>query len=108
MEPKKFITQIHRRQLARDLGISVMPLYRVLNNEPTVRPATRKRVIDALNKRGYYANQETARKIVVDFSNNHYLLFFGTCKEGMGLIRREQAGHAQTTTRRSLLKSRRN
>lgn len=29
-------------------------------------------------------------------------------KEGMGLIRREQAGHAQTTTRRSLLKSRGN
>lgn len=28
------------------------------------------------------------------------------CKEGMGLIRREQAGHAQTTMRRSLLKSR--
>lgn len=78
MEPKKFITKINMRQLARDLGISVMTLYRVLNNEPTVRPATRKRVIDALNKRGYYANQETARKIVVDFSNNHYLLFFGT------------------------------
>ena len=78
MEPKKFITKINMRQLARDLGISIMTLYRVLNNEPTVRPATRKRVIDALNKRGYYANQETARKIVVDFSNNRYLLFFGT------------------------------
>lgn len=31
-----------------------------------------------------------------------------SCKEGMGLIRREQAGHAQTTMRRSLLKSRGN
>lgn len=29
-----------------------------------------------------------------------------SCKEGMGLIRREQAGHAQTTMRRSLLKLR--
>ena len=58
MEPKKFITKINMRQLARDLGISIMTLYRVLNNEPTVRPATRKRVIDALNKRGYYANQD--------------------------------------------------
>ena len=39
MEPKKFITKINMRQLARDLGISIMTLYRVLNNEPTVRPA---------------------------------------------------------------------
>lgn len=77
MEPKKFITKINMRQLARELGISIMTLYRVLNNEPTVRPATRKRVIDALNKRGYYANQETARKIVVDFSNNHICSFSG-------------------------------
>lgn len=38
MEPKKFITKINMRQLARDLGISIMTLYRVLNNEPTSVP----------------------------------------------------------------------
>lgn len=55
MKKKKFATNINLSELAEELGISTMTLYRVMNNEPAVRPSTKKRVIEALNKRGYNA-----------------------------------------------------
>ena len=79
MKKKKFATNINLSELAKELGISTMTLYRVMNNEPAVRPSTKKRVIEALNKRGYNAYQgQTGRRVVFDFGNNNYLLYFGT------------------------------
>lgn len=78
MKKKKFATNINLSELAKELGISTMTLYRVMNNEPAVRPSTKKRVIEALNKRGYNAYQgQTGRRVVFDFGNNNYLLYFG-------------------------------
>ena len=78
MEKKKFATNIKLRQFAQEQGISAMTLYRILNNEPNVRAATRKRIAEALSARGCYAYQPPeTRKIVLDFSSNNYLLFFG-------------------------------
>ena len=48
---------INFKELARELHVSVMTVYRVLNNEPSVRPATRQRVVEALNRYGYYAHK---------------------------------------------------
>lgn len=63
MKKKKFATNINLSELAKELGISSMTLYRVMNNEPAVRPSTKKRVIEALNKKGYNAYQgQTAAK----------------------------------------------
>lgn len=46
---------------------------------PQCAPSTKKRVIEALNKRGYNAYQgQTGRRVVFDFGNNNYLLYFGT------------------------------
>ena len=50
MGMKNGIGKINFREIARELRISVMTLYRVLNNEPSVRPETRKRVTEALNR----------------------------------------------------------
>lgn len=78
MKKKKFATNINLSELAKELGISSMTLYRVMNNEPAVRPSTKKRVIEALNKKGYNAYQgQTGGKVVFDFSHNNYLLYFG-------------------------------
>lgn len=38
MKKKKFATNINLSELAKELGISTMTLYRVMNNEPAVRP----------------------------------------------------------------------
>ena len=78
MKKKKFATNINLSELAKELGISSMTLYRVMNNEPAVRPSTKKRVIEALNKKGYNAYQgQAGGKVVFDFSHNNYLLYFG-------------------------------
>ncbi len=38
------------RDIAAELSLHVKTVYRVLNNEPNVLPATRQRVIAALNR----------------------------------------------------------
>lgn len=79
MEKKKIATNIKLREFAQEQQISPTTLYRVLNNDPNVRPATRKRIVKALNRRGYYAYQSGNAKIVMDFFvRSSYLLFFGT------------------------------
>ena len=45
--------RVNIRALARELKVSAMTLYRVLNNAPTVRQATRERVVEALNRHGF-------------------------------------------------------
>ena len=73
MEPRQGINKVNFRELARELDISVMTLYRVLNNVPSVRPETRRRVIDALNRHGFYALRQTKRiRVIFDFSENQY------------------------------------
>ena len=50
MKRKNEISLINFKEIARELRVSVMTIYRVLNNEPSVRPATRERVVEALNR----------------------------------------------------------
>ena len=78
MEPRQGINKVNFRELARELDISVMTLYRVLNNVPSVRPETRRRVIDALNRHGFYALRQTRRiRVIFDFSENQYQQHYG-------------------------------
>ena len=78
MEPRQGINKVNFRELARELDISVMTLYRVLNNVPSVRPETRRRVIDALNRHGFYALRQTKRiRVIFDFSENQYQQHYG-------------------------------
>lgn len=65
-------------ELARSLGISPMTIYRVVNNVPCVRRETRARVVDALNRHGYYTH--TPRKnirVLFDFAEHPYLTHYG-------------------------------
>ncbi len=79
MEARDGYKNINFRALARELGISIMTLYRVVNNHPSVRPAMREKVIDALNRHGYYAlHQNRKIRIVFDFSDNLYQMHYGT------------------------------
>ncbi|OQA82226.1 MAG: HTH-type transcriptional regulator DegA [Lentisphaerae bacterium ADurb.Bin242] len=74
MEPRTGNCRVNFRDIARDLGISVMTLYRVINNVPSVHPETRERVIDTLNKHGYYTHKAPKRiKVVFDWGINRYL-----------------------------------
>ena len=69
---------INFKELARELHVSVMTVYRVLNNESSVRPATRQRVVEALNRYGYYAHKPSRKiRIIFDFSDHAYLQHYG-------------------------------
>ncbi len=61
--------------IARELGISVMTLYRVVNQSPLVSSKTRNRVIEALNRHGYFTHKRFKKvKILFDFlAGNGYL-----------------------------------
>lgn len=70
--------KINFRELARSLGISVMTLYRVLNNVPTVRSDTRARVVEALNRHGYYTHAPRREsRVLFDFTDHDYLSHYG-------------------------------
>ena len=73
MGRKNEISLINFKEIARELRISVMTLYRVLNNEPSVRPSTRARVVEALNRYGYYAHKPS----LFDFGDHAYLQHYG-------------------------------
>lgn len=45
------------RDVAREAGVGVGTVSRVLNNSPQVRPATRERVLDAIQRLGFRPNQ---------------------------------------------------
>ncbi len=65
-------------ELARSLGISPMTIYRVVNNEPCVRRETRARVVDALNRYGYYTHTPRKNiKVLFDFTSHPYLMHYG-------------------------------
>ena len=66
------------RAIARELGLSAMTVYRVINNSPSVREATRIQVLNALNRYGYYAHKPSGNmQIVFDFTSHEYLQRYG-------------------------------
>lgn len=65
------------RQLAKEAGVSFKTLYRVLNNEPSVRPATRDRVIRTLNLNGCSDGRLPKNKdIVIASGKNLYFKYW--------------------------------
>jgi DNA-binding LacI/PurR family transcriptional regulator len=78
MEPRSGNLKTNFRGIARELDISAMTLYRVLNNSPLVRRETRVRVIDALNRHGYYTHKpHKSIKTLFDFTDHEYLTYYG-------------------------------
>ena len=64
--------------IARELGISVMTIYRVINNAPHVSGKMRAAVIRRLNDYGFFCRRNLAqRRILFDFSDHPYLLWLG-------------------------------
>ncbi len=53
------------RRIARQLGVSAMTVYRVINHAPSVREETRKRVLEALNWHGYFVNKRKGIDAIV-------------------------------------------
>lgn len=53
------------RDIAAELSLHVKTVYRVLNNEPNVLPATRQRVIAALNRNGFFDAARIGKERIV-------------------------------------------
>ena len=56
MPRKKTSTEVTIKDVAREAGISYSTVSRVVNNKEYVKPATRQRVLEAMEKLGYQAN----------------------------------------------------
>ncbi len=64
--------------IARELGVSVMTIYRVVNDAPHVSGKTRAAVIERLNAHGFFSRRNLAqRRILFDFSGHPYLSWLG-------------------------------
>ena len=57
--------RVNFRKIAEELNVSHMTLYRVINNVQEVKESTRTRVIEALNRHGYYRNERVKPQTVV-------------------------------------------
>ncbi len=78
MERRTGSSRVNFCEIARSLGISPMTVYRVVNNTPNVRRETRARVIDALNRHGYYTHTPARNiKCLFDFTGHDYLTYYG-------------------------------
>ena len=65
-------------EIARELGISRGTVYRVVNHSPLVAPETRSRVVEALNRHGYFTHRCIRRsRICFDFCEHPYLTEMG-------------------------------
>ena len=65
--------RISMRSIAQELNISAMTLYRVINNAPGVSVATRKRVVEALDKAGVFQTRSSApQSVVLDIQDDPY------------------------------------
>lgn len=65
-------------EIARELNISRGTIYRVVNQSPLVAPETRSRVIEALNRHGYYTHRRIRHsRICFDFCEFRYLKEMG-------------------------------
>ncbi len=59
--------------IAEELGVSVKTVYRVINNSAPVLPATRAKIVAALNRNGYFTRKMTeVQKIVFDLTPQCY------------------------------------
>lgn len=78
MEKRSGNLKANFSEIARDLGISRGTIYRVINQSPLVAPDTRNRVIEALNRHGYYTHRRIRRsRILFDFCKHVYLTEMG-------------------------------
>lgn len=57
--------RVNFRKIAEELNVSHMTLYRVINNVQEVKESTRTRVIEALNRHGYYRNERVKPQTVI-------------------------------------------
>jgi len=78
MEPRRGNLKLNFREIARELDISPMTLYRVVNQSPEVSAATRARVTEALNRNGYFVHRKKRRtRVLFDFCDHPYLRRMG-------------------------------
>ncbi len=79
MEKRSGSLNVNFTGIARELGISVMTVYRVVNDLPCVRRETRVRVLEALNRHGYFTHKPHKNlKVLFDFTEHAYLTHYGT------------------------------
>ena len=78
MERRTGSLNVNFREIARELGVSAMTVYRVVNLDPAVRRETRERVTDALNRCGFFTHRRGKRfKVLFDFIDHPYLSHYG-------------------------------
>lgn len=78
MEKRKGNLKTNFSEIARELQVSRGTIYRVVNQSPLVAPATRTKVIEALNKNGYFTHHRFRKsRILFDFCDNGYLRTIG-------------------------------
>ena len=69
---------VNFHEIARELGVSAMTVYRVVNLDPAVKRETRERVTDALNRCGFFTHRRGKRfKVLFDFIDHPYLSHYG-------------------------------
>ena len=78
MEKRSGNLKTNFSEIARELGISRVTVYRVVNQSPLVAPATRTRVLEVLNRHGYYTHRRIRHsRICFDFCQHLYLTEMG-------------------------------
>ena len=78
MERRIGSLNVNFREIARELGLSPMTIYRVVNLDPCVSRETRERVTDALNRCGFFTHRRGKRfKVLFDFIDHPYLSHYG-------------------------------
>jgi DNA-binding LacI/PurR family transcriptional regulator len=80
MEPEK-VRAPNIRDVARLAGVSYQTVSRVLNDSPSIRPATKQRVLDVISEVGYRPNQ-AARTLVTSRSRTIGVLTTQTAHYG--------------------------
>ena len=78
MERRTGSLNVNFHEIARELGVSAMTVYRVVNLDPAVKRETRERVTDALNRCGFFTHRRGKRfKVLFDFIDHPYLSHYG-------------------------------
>ena len=78
MERRTGSLNINFHEIARELGVSAMTVYRVVNLDPAVKRETRERVTDALNRCGFFTHRRGKHfKVLFDFIDHPYLSHYG-------------------------------
>ena len=79
MKSREGSLKVNFSEIARELQLSPMTIYRVVNNASLVKRETRARVIEALNEHGYYTHKSPKKiKVLFDFTEHEYLKHYGT------------------------------